>query len=279
VDGVRIHYVKQGTGEPVIFQHGYGQGWFQWSRQIEEFSRSRTVVAFDLPGFNESGRPAEPEKYRMRGLVSYLMGLVDHLGFGRFTLVAHNVNGLGWICAAFFPERFDRLVIINAPHPNVADREFRENPEQRKLSFYVPILESPGGEEFLARDNYAFLRVPFEELKRQGRVTEEYYRKVMDVIAAPGTLTAMCNYYRANRSRGMDSPSEPAKPMKPIMINVPTLVIWGMKDHALGPGMLNGIDQYVPNLKVRRIEEGTHHVVHEEPDLVTSYILEFMVKR
>ena len=89
VDGVRIHYVKQGTGEPVIFHHGYGQGWFQWSRQIEEFSRSRTVVAFDLPGFNESDRPAEPEQYKMRNLVSYLMGLADHLGSGRFMLVGH----------------------------------------------------------------------------------------------------------------------------------------------------------------------------------------------
>lgn len=278
VGGVRIHYVKDGAGAPVIFQHGYGQGWFEWSRQIEELSSQRTVVAFDLPGFSGSDRPPEVEKYKMRNLVSYLMGLADQLGFQKFSLVAHDVNGLGWICAGFFPARFDKLVIINAPHPNIADREFRENPAQRELSYYVPILESPDGEEFLARDNYAFLREPMEELKGKGKITDEYLSKVMGVVSAPGTLTSMCNYYRANRARGMDSPSGPTAALKPIMINVPTLVIWGMKDHALGPGMLDGIGQYVPELAVRRIEDGTHHVVHEEPGLVSSYIKEFLLQ-
>jgi pimeloyl-ACP methyl ester carboxylesterase len=279
VNGVRLHYVKDGKGKPVIFQHGYGQGWFQWARQIREFANDHTVVAFDLPGFNESDKPADPEKYKMRNLVSYITGLADHLEITKFTLVAHNVNGVGWVCAGFLPERIEKLVIINAPHPNVADREFRENPEQRKISYYVPIVESPDGEKFLSEDNYAFMREPFDQLKRDGKVTEEYYQDVMRVISIPGTLTAWCNYYRANRARGMDNIGEPAKPMRPMMISVPTLVIWGMKDHALGPGMLNGMEQYVPDLRVKRIADGTHQVVLEEPELVTRYIREFLAEK
>lgn len=276
VNGVRLHYVKDGKGDPVIFQHGYSQGWFQWERQIREFAGDHTVVAFDLPGFNGSDKPDDPEKYKMRNLTSYITGLADHLGIAKFTLVSHNVNGMGWIAAAFFPDRIEKLVIVNAPHPNVADREFRENPEQRKASYYVPIFEGPGGEEFLSKDNYAVIREPFDKLKRDGKLTEKYYRDVMAVISAPGTVTAMCNYYRANRARGLDKDGEPVKPLRPLMINMPTLVIWGMKDHALLPGMLNGIDQYVPDLRIRRINEGTHHVVLEEPELVTRYIREFL---
>ena len=278
-NGVRLHYVKDGKGEPIIFQHGYGQGWFQWARQIKEFAGDHLVAAFDLPGFNESDKPADRDKYKMRNLTSYITGLADHLGLAKFTLVAHNVNGMGWVYAAFFPDRLEKLVIINAPHPNVADREFRENPEQRKASYYVPIFESPEGEEFLSKDNFAVIRGPFDKLKQDGKITDEYYRDVMRVISAPGTAAAMCNYYRANSARGMDNKGEPAKPLRPMMINVPTLVIWGVKDRALLPGMLNGMEQYVPDLRIRRIEEGTHHVVHEEPELVTGYIRQFIAEK
>ena len=279
INGVRLHYVKDGKGKAIIFQHGYGQGWFQWARQLNEFARDYTVVAFDLPGFNESDKPADPEKYKMRNLLSYVTGLADHLQLAKFSLVAHNVNGLGWVYAAFFPERIEKLIIINAPHPNIADREFRENPEQRKLSYYVPILESPGGEKLLSKDNYAFLREPFDELKRDGKVTEEYYQQVMRVISTPGTLTALCNYYRANRARGMDNYAEPAKPLRPMMIRVPTMVIWGMKDHALGPGMLDGMEQYVPDLSIKPFEEGTHQVLLQEQESVTMYIREFLAEK
>lgn len=275
-DGVRLHYVKDGKGEPVIFQHGYGQGWFQWRRQLAEFARDHLVVAFDLPGFNESNKPAEPEKYKMRNLTSYITALADHLGMTKFTLVSHNVNGMGWIYAGFFPERLDKLVIINAPHPNIADREFKENPEQQEASRYVPIIQSPEGEKFLSGNNYAFMREGFDELKKAGKVTDGYYREVMKVISAPGTMTAWCNYYRANRARGLDKDGAPARPMPPFMIRVPTLVIWGMRDHALLPGMLDGMEQYVPDLRIKRIPGGTHHVVHEEPELVTGYIREFL---
>jgi pimeloyl-ACP methyl ester carboxylesterase len=61
-----------------------------------------------------------------------------------------------------------------------------------------------------------------------------------------------------------------------LMVNVPTLVIWGEKDTALLTGNLEGLDKFVPNLTIKRIPDGTHWVIHEKPALVNGYIREFI---
>ncbi len=56
VNGVKIHYVIGGTGQPLLLLHGFGQNWYMWDRMLPEFSKHFTVIAPDLPGLGESGR-------------------------------------------------------------------------------------------------------------------------------------------------------------------------------------------------------------------------------
>jgi pimeloyl-ACP methyl ester carboxylesterase len=69
-----------------------------------------------------------------------------------------------------------------------------------------------------------------------------------------------------------ESPSE----LKSVMIEVPTLIIWGEKDEALTTYNLEGLDEYIPDLKIKRIPEGSHWIINEEPDKVNSLIREFL---
>jgi pimeloyl-ACP methyl ester carboxylesterase len=280
VMGIRLHYVKDGQGSPIIFQHGFGQSWRQWKNQLAEFAKDHEVVAVDMPGFADSDKPAEVEKYKMRNLTAYITGLADQLGYTKFTLVAHNLNGFGWIYAAFYPDRLEKAVIINAPHPNVMNNEWRNNPEQAKASQYVPKIQAPDGEKFLSDNNFAMIRnfMGIDHLKERGVLSREEYENIMDIISRPGTMTAWCNYYRASPTKGLDKQADPAKKLLPLMVNVPTLVIWGMKDHALLPCLLNGLEEYVPDLTVKRVPEGTHQVVHEEPALINRYMREFLTR-
>ena len=278
VNGIRLHYVKDGKGKPIIFQHGFGQSWRQWQKQLTEFAKDHEVVAVDMPGFGESDKPPEVEKYKLRNLAGCLTALADQLGYSKFTLAAHNLNGFGWIYAAFYPDRLDRLVIVNAPHPNLMDREWKNNPDQAKASHYVPKIQAPDGEKFLSEDNYAVIRnfMGIDQLKQQGFLSSGEYDQIMDNIVRPGTLTGWCNYYRATKTKALDRQSVPAGKLQPIMINVPTLVMWGMKDHALLPGLLDGLEEYVPNAVVKRFPGGTHQVIHEEPELINRYMREFL---
>jgi pimeloyl-ACP methyl ester carboxylesterase len=65
-------------------------------------------------------------------------------------------------------------------------------------------------------------------------------------------------------------------PTELLRIEVPTRVLWGMADHALLPGLLDGLDSYVPNLQVRRVEGASHWIVHEQEPLVTQWLVEFL---
>jgi pimeloyl-ACP methyl ester carboxylesterase len=155
--------------------------------------------------------------------------------------------------------------------------EWKNNPEQAKASSYVPKIQGPDGEKFLSDNNFAMIRnfMGIDHLKDGGILSKEDYGTIMDIISRPGTMTAWCNYYRAAQTRGLEK-DQPEKKMPAIMINVPVLVIWGMKDHALLPGLLNGLEEYVPDLRVKRVPEGTHQVVHEEPELINKYMREFL---
>src|ERR1700710_2293923 len=57
VNGTTVHYVIGGIGEPLVLLHGFGQNWYMWNRLLPEFSKHFTVIAPDLPGLGESGRP------------------------------------------------------------------------------------------------------------------------------------------------------------------------------------------------------------------------------
>ncbi|MGZ5309597.1 MAG: alpha/beta fold hydrolase, partial [Solirubrobacterales bacterium] len=91
---VSLHYVEAGGGAPILFMHGFPQFWFLWRHQLAELSRDFHCVAPDMRGFNLSDKPPDPEDYRMRHLLGDVEGLVEQLGWERFTLVGHDWGGI-----------------------------------------------------------------------------------------------------------------------------------------------------------------------------------------
>ena len=102
----------------------------------------------------------------------------------------------------------------------------------------------------------------------------------IEAWSQPGALTGGLNYYRASRvgpPTGDDKQAPSfAAGLPSLEVKVPTLVIWGEKDTALLTGNLEGLDKFVPKLTIKRIPDGTHWVIHEQPTLVNEYIREFI---
>jgi pimeloyl-ACP methyl ester carboxylesterase len=111
-------------------------------------------------------------------------------------------------------------------------------------------------------------------------MTAEDHAAYLEAWSQPGALTGGLNYYRASplHPPAAGEPGAASVRLDPAMVTVrvPTLVIWGMGDRALLPRNLEGLDQYVPDLRVVCIEEATHWVVHEQPDLVNRTIRDFI---
>ena len=284
VNGVKLHYVKAGSGKKLImFVHGFPEFWYEYKNQLEEFGKDYTAVAPDMRGYNLSSKPAELEKYEVKYMVEDLRQLAEKLGHKKFILVAHDWGGaIAWAFGIAHPDYLEKLIIINAPHPGVFQRELAENPAQQKASGYMLMFRSEQAEQTLSANNYGLLvNIVLGEGLKKGFFTEEDKKAYIEAWSQPGALTGGLNYYRAAKV-GPPAPSgEKAAGNfgvgnSSLMVKVPTLVIWGEKDTALLTGNLEGLDKYVPKLTIKRIPDGTHWVIHEQPALINQYIREFI---
>jgi pimeloyl-ACP methyl ester carboxylesterase len=291
VNGVRLHYARAGTGPLIVFVHGFPEFWYEWKNQLVEFSRDHTAVAPDMRGYNLSSKPAELSAYQIPNLVEDLRALTSELmksaGATRFTLVAHDWGGVvAWVFAALHPEMLDKLVIVNAPHPTVFARLLRENAGQQQASQYMLMFRGPQAEAVLSANSYALLTsMVLGAGLKDGTVSEADKAMYVEAWSQPGALTGGLNYYRASGigpaspgASGATPPAAEAAPLPSLVVRVPTLVIWGEKDTALLTGNLDGLDQVVPKLTIRRIPEGTHWVVREKPAEVNRLIREFLAQ-
>ncbi len=285
VNGVRLHYVTAGKGKLIMFVHGFPEFWYEWKNQLAEFGRDYQAVAPDMRGYNLSAKPAEVDQYQVKYLVEDLRALAEKLGHKKFILVAHDWGGaVAWAFAIAHPEYLEKLVIINAPHPGVFQRELRDNPAQQKASQYMLMFRSAQAEQILSANNYAALvQAVLGAGLKTGVFTESDKQAYIEAWSQPGALTGGLNYYRAARvgpPTGDDKqPTNFAAGLSSLEVKVPTLVIWGEKDTALLLGNLEGLDKFVPHLTIKRIPDGTHWVIHEQPTLVNEYIREFIKRK
>ena len=284
VNGQRLHYVTEGKGKLIMFVHGFPEFWYEWKNQLAEFGRDYEVVAPDMRGYNLSSKPAEVDQYQMKYLVEDLRALAEKLGHKKFILVAHDWGGaVAWAFAVAHPDRLEKLVIINAPHPGVFQRELQKNPAQQKASQYMLMFRSAQAEQTLSANNYAALvQAVLGEGLKTGVFSEADKHAYIEAWSQPGALTGGLNYYRAARfgpPAGDDKQATNSAAASSLEVKVPTLVIWGEKDTALLTGNLEGLDKFVPNLTIKRIPDGTHWVIHEQPALINQYIREFIKGR
>ena len=300
VNGVRIHYAiarpLEKTGESgaraadtklIIFLHGFPEFWYAWRKQLEEFGRDFIAVAPDVRGYNLSSKPAAVEEYDIGKLVGDVRGLVErlaathHLHAAKCFLVGHDWGGIvAWATAMACPEIVERLVIINAPHPKIFERELRENPKQQEASQYMLVFRSPQAEAMLSANNFALMQETIlGEGMRQGHISEADRKAYVEAWSQPVAVTGGLNYYRAAEVRPAPGGHDAFKmkhPTASFEVKAPTLVIWGEKDPYLLTDNLNGLERYVPKLTVERVPDATHWVVHEKSARVNQLIRDFL---
>ncbi len=281
---LRLHYASCGDERRplLLLLHGFPEGWFGWRAVMPAFARRFRVVAPDLRGYGRSDKPEGIDAYRAGAIVADLDALVDALGHDRCVLVGHDWGGaLAWAFAIAHPERVERLVILNAPHPVPFARALAHDAAQQAASAYMNWLRRPGSEEVLARDGFARLEAMLASMgdaqwfdaRARGEYHEDWSR--------PGALRAAVNYYRASALHPPQEEDAKAAPVPALdasrfVVRVPTLVLWGERDTALLPVLLDGLERLVPQLRIVRLPEATHWLVHEQPERVAREIVAFV---
>ena len=279
-------------GRPVmLLLHGFPEAAFVWDEMLAFFSDPAhggyLCVAPNLRGYAGSSAPSDVAAYRAKHLVQDLVALKDLLSPQQplACLVAHDWGGaVAWNMANQHPELMRQLAIINSPHPGTFLRELQSSPEQQAASAYMNFLIRPDAEVLLAEDDYRRLWAFFTNM---GAVDGPYAWLTEDVKAQyrevwSQGLTGALNYYRASPLRPPREADAAAAaitlPKSMLEILVPTLVLWGMNDIALPPGLVDGLEDYIPDLRLQRIADGSHWLVHEQPALVAQSLLAFLHK-
>ena len=282
VNGQNLHYVTVGSGKLMLFVHGFPEFWYEWHNQLDEFCQDHQAVALDMRGYNLSSKPDAVEQYRAKYLIEDLRALIEHLGHKKCILVAHDWGGAAaWTFAASYPDYVEKLIIINAPHTATFARELTNNPAQQAASQYMLLFRMEKAERVMSENNYARL---IGMLKSAGSncdwLTDDVKAKYIEAWSQPGAVTGGLNYYRSSPlyPSTTDDPGASAIKIDParVTVTMPTLVIWGDADTALLPSLLDGLEEYVPKLTLKRIPNGSHWVIHEQPELVNGYIRAFI---
>ncbi len=273
------------VGAPVlVFLHGFPEAAFVWDELLEHFGTHYRCVAPNLRGFEQSSSPKEPEAYRVKHLMADLEALIAQVSPGAplEALVAHDWGGaVAWTFAAQRPQLLKRLVIVNSPHPATFLRELKNNPAQQAASAYMNFLCRPDAESLLAADDFRRMWPMFTNMgaadparKGGGWLTPQVREQYRAVWSAG--LTGGCNYYRASPLRPPTSPDDAIMKLEfaPefVTVKVPTLVIWAEDDSALPPSLIDGLDAYIPHMRLVRVPGATHWIVHEQPQLVAGEI-------
>ena len=270
VNGIKLHTIIAGSGEPLILLHGFPDFWYGWKNIILGLKDDFKLIVPDTRGINLSDRPEGVENYGIKILINDVRKLSETLNLGKFILCGHDWGGaIAWAFAEKYPELVKKLIIINAPHPKALQSAFRTSAEQRKASAYFLDFIKPGYEDvILANDCQMLKETVFNGPINKNAISKFDKSKYMEAWKQPGAIKAGLNYYRA-MSADRDATG---------IITIPTLVLHGMKDRYVRPLLLDILPKFIKDLEIIKIEDSTHWVMQDAPEVVISSIREFANK-
>ncbi len=277
VNGVRLHCVVAGVGPLVVLLHGFPEFWYSWRHQIPVLAQHFTVIAPDMRGYNLSDKPQQLKAYELPVLVEDVVQLIRSFGQDQAIVAGHDWGAaIAWETALTRPDVVNKLIILNVPHPRLFVQNLLTNPRQMLRSWYTVFFQLPWLPEAVFKaNNYRAIEQAFcNTAVHKKRFDDEVIEQYKQAAAQRGALTAAINYYRANARGGVRKLAG----IDPV-VRVPTMVVWGEQDFALGKELNNRLERYVPDLRLHYISDASHWVQQDRPDLVNRYMLNFLTEQ
>ncbi|MFQ5418834.1 MAG: alpha/beta fold hydrolase [Anaerolineae bacterium] len=275
-NGIRLHVVQAGPadGPLLILLHGFPEYWQGWRHQIDALAQAGLRVWIpDQRGYNLSDKPKGTAAYNLDELAADVIGLIDAAGEEKALLAGHDWGAaVTWWTANKYPERLHRIGVLNVPHHAVMNRHLRQSRAQLRKSWYMLFFQLPWLPELALRaGNWAGGRRMMKSSSLPHTFSAEDLDSYQQAWAQPGAITGMINWYRAIMRK-------PPQRLPSLRISVPTLMIWGKQDVALGAEMAQPSIELCDDGRLVFIEEATHWVQHDAPEQVNQLLLDFFQK-
>lgn len=260
-----MHYVDEGDGDPLVMVHGTPTWSFLYRHLIRELSRDHRVIAVDHLGFGLSDKPAHGD-YRPQALAHDLAAVIERLDLQRMTLVLHDFGGpIGLSYALAHPRRVRALVLFNTWMWSL-----RGTPAERISRF----MSGPVGRWLYTRANLSprfLLKAAFGEKRTLTRPIHRHYTGPF-----PTPASRRAPWVFARELMGSSEWFEHLWDQREAILDLPALVLWGMRDPAFTPRELERWKGALRNARFVEFPAAGHFVQEEAPAEAAREIREFL---
>lgn len=274
-----IHYVEAGTGQTILFIHGFPSFWYVWFDQMEALRACRRVIAIDALGANLSAKPSARAPYRLENLADRLDEIIAELAPDeKITLVGHDWGGaLAWSYAERDASRLEKLVVFSAPPQDLLIEMLANNPEQRARSGYMDRFRSITLEQIeMEATHESLFELAYRHMISRGVLDEEEGEAFRQAVSDPLAVNAGMEWYRANvPSFDQVDATQHSWPHPGASTDVPTLLVRGENDRTFVAEMGDLAAEHATQLKVETIPNVAHWTTFEDPDRATRLLAEF----
>ncbi|CAL5342581.1 unnamed protein product [Camellia sinensis] len=295
VRGLKLHVAEIETGPAVVFLHGFPEIWYSWRHQMIALSTAGfRAIAPDYRGYGLSEMPPEPEKTTFRDLIDDLLAILDSFGIpkGLFSW-----GRTAYHFALLYPDRVSAVITLGVPFlltgPEAFPRQFIPG------GFYMLRWQEPGRAEkdfgrFDVKTVVKNIYILFSESELPIAGEDQ---EIMDLVDPLTPLPPwfskedLANYATLYEKSGFRTPLQvPYRAwlqdygVSDLEVKVPALLIMGEKDyvykfHGIAEYITSGkVKEYVPDLEITFMPEGTHFVQEQFPDQVNDLIISFLKK-
>jgi pimeloyl-ACP methyl ester carboxylesterase len=268
VNGVRVHYLKAGTGKrPLVLLHGFGDTSRMWIPLFEEFGRDFTVIAPDLRGLGDSSRPASG--YDKKTAAVDVHELVKSLGYERIDLVGHDIGLMvAYAYAAQFPSEVEKLALLEAPIPGVGDVWEKIYNDPRLWHFHF--VDSQMSLDLVKGRERIFLSHFWDEMSANPKAFSEDDRQTYaKAYAQEGAMRAAFEYFKAfDRQDAEDNRKFAARKLP-----MPVFVITG--DKSMGDVLEVQAKMVADNVTAVKLNDTGHWLMEERPSETKAALMKF----
>jgi pimeloyl-ACP methyl ester carboxylesterase len=268
VNGVRVHYLKAGTGKtPLVLLHGFGDTSRMWIPLFEDFGRDYTVIAPDLRGLGDSSRPASG--YDKKTAAADIHELVKSLGYDRIDLVGHDIGLMvAYAYAAQYPNEVSKLALLEAPIPGVGDVWEKIYNDPRLWHFHF--VDSRMSLDLVRGREGIFLSHFWDEMSANPKAFSDGERQIYArAYAQDGAMRAAFEYFKAfDRQDAEDNRKFAARKLP-----MPVLVITG--DKSMGDVLEVQARMVADNVTAIKLQDTGHWLMEERPEETKAALKKF----
>jgi pimeloyl-ACP methyl ester carboxylesterase len=269
VNGIQLHYVMGGHGDPIVLLHGWPETWYAWHKVMPALAKNYTVIAPDLRGLGDSSKP--PSGYDGKTVAEDIHQLVTQLGFKSIYLVGHDIGVfVAYPYAAAHPTEVKGLAVWEAPIPGFSI-------PGRPPLWWVLFHQTPDVPETLVQGReLPYLSWFYQHLAYDpAAITQEAINEYISHYSVPGGMRAGFEYYRALPQDAMQNQN-----YSKTNLTMPVLTLQGGYIPVFGGNITMssieyGMMQLAQNVTGITVPNSGHWIAEEQPVFLAKLLNTF----